>query len=535
MYPLQSVKSLAIGAFVQNGKLYVDKAQLLRDFKNSAYVGLAYTKQGLAKVESTLAFQAPKDYYKFVFERAVLRDRIPFSTIDSNKDFNEYFLLNAGKVLIKENEAEDVFLARQKGIVYEEFLRDRALDNILNGWKLFRSQDTYAEQFFRLYDQFPTLKEKFAIMNSLVMGENRQFKNLKLSNTMLDAEKINILHENLIHLSRGYDDQNRPILDNPQDNKRVADFFTKFTDVAFLQSGLNAKSTFSLVRLVPQDKFLALMKRPVDAYVKHMNPTILDEYLKKFIINNSLESKSARNRYKDYSTDLTLAESIKKKQPVVQGSAEPLTPYSEGIVTYDPTITRAVRDATGKVVVKPKLINNEHAQILMRDNPNTIFVFNDAMIKGKGVANQRDWSFSGITLGNKMGLPTMNTVGIGTADQIEDGIGPDKTPFVKPEVKAAIDNAIQNIKTAIAEGSTIAFNTQGYGQPLIAADPDDAHRSTKNKIGRQTFIYLSQELYKNFGFINPNFLASPEGLQTVQADQDVTDEMVKEFMKHCFS
>lgn len=73
-----------------------------------------------------------------------------------------------------------------------------------------------------------------------------------------------------------------------------------------------------------------------------------------------------------------------------------------------------------------------------------------------------------------------------------------------------------------------------------------------NQYAPQTFVYLSEQLYKNFGFVNPNYLSNSvnnavvkESVARLQETQDITDKEINktiddysnhdvlEFMKNC--
>jgi hypothetical protein len=115
---------------------------------------------------------------------------------------------------------------------------------------------------------------------------------------------------------------------------------------------------------------------------------------------------------------------------------------------------------------------------------------------------------------------------------------------VRPEVRKAIDESIENIKKMRDEkGLQPVFSKVGYGQYMIGADDTTGKMFTDkagNKIGiagaPETFKYLSTKLLEEFGYINPNFVKEAEGVTEVVrvAKQPVTDEEYHDLMNKCF-
>jgi hypothetical protein len=115
---------------------------------------------------------------------------------------------------------------------------------------------------------------------------------------------------------------------------------------------------------------------------------------------------------------------------------------------------------------------------------------------------------------------------------------------VRPEVRKAIDESIDNIKKMRDEkGLQPVFSKAGYGQYMIGADDTTGKMFTDkagNKIGiavaPETFKYLSTKLLEEFGYINPNFVKEAEGVIEVVrvAKQPITDEEYHDLMNKCF-
>lgn len=502
---LKPVLSLTMGAFVKDGVMYVDVAKLKEQFSNGLYAA-PKAKDHLLTVNGTAivqkgAFTTDNQYYKFVFERENIRYINPFDTAVKTKDFDNFARVFGDSVPRLKDEEATTYNERRLGVLYEMWIRDKALDNTYNGWKLFESNDTYADQFMRIYDEFPELREKFSLMNNLVLSTTSKpnykgYTNLKLADSRLDADKINVLYENLNTLAN----DTKQKVSNFEDNKRISEFFNRFAIVALLQSGINIKSSFSMTRIIPQEKFLMIMKQPVKDYTKNINSSILNDYYNKFVIQNNISSKSKRIRYKNYISTVTLKNAGKEKQ--VQSQYSRLSQYNKESIQYDPVgLTQAL------------------AKKLQEENPNTLFVFNTATEKF-GSALSLDYTFYGSPFGNQFGLPTRKQFTGGPANENIYDVVIDGVPTLDPKFKEKVDVAIQGLKEA-SQHYVLAFNKEGYGQNL---------RTQKS---RQNFLYLSEQLFNNFNFVNPGYTATSEGRRVIQSTQAITDEMVRDFMKHC--
>ena len=508
--PVEAVKSLSNGAFVYNDKMYIDKARLKEDFETQAYSKAGKdeisTERGLATVPA-MAFTTADEYYNFVLERENLRSLNPFDSTIKTREFENYAKVFTDNVKQLKDEDKASYDNRKMGVLYEMWLRDKALDNTFNGWKLFGSKDTYADQFFRIYDEFPELRDNYSLMKSLTLSSTAKkgqpgYTNLKLTDTLLDGDKLNVFHENLLALANPTVEK----VPNAEDNQRISDFFDRFSTIAFLQSGLSTKSAFSMVRLVPQDKFLRLMKAPVNDYTKDINDTILQDYYTRFVNENGMANRSKRIRYKNYISNMTLAGSMKAKPSLVKPEdVVRITPYSETLNQFN-----------------AENIKQTGAKKLMEENPDSYFVYNGAT-ESQSNATTGDFVFNEVPLGNKFAFPTRRQFQAHLPALYKDIDG-----AIDPTFKEKIDHAVAALKEVKDSGRPLVFNKDGYGQYLLQKDKAGKFP------GIQSFLYLSKELFDNFGFVNPGYLRSATGKRVVQSAQPVTDDMVRDFMKHCF-
>lgn len=293
---VQEVKKLKFGAFVKEGKLFVDKNQIKNDFVNQAYSKEGYGLGELA-ITSDAAFTNLAEYTHFVYERETLRAGNPFAVAKEDGLYKDLYERNERDVTLeKEGESNEDYLKRLDRITYEQWLRNKALDNTFNFYKMFFGKDSYANQFVDIVKRYPQLKDQFTVVRNLIIKTNKKTfqRNLQFSASKLDKATLELYNENLLDLANS----SKLDLGSDAENRRVAEFFTRFPLYAFFQSGLNTKSQFSLVRAVPQDGFIRIMEEPVKEWTKTINEERLMEFKNLFVVQNI--DKSRRIRGKDY-------------------------------------------------------------------------------------------------------------------------------------------------------------------------------------------------------------------------------------------
>lgn len=520
------VASLQFGAFVKDSVLYVDKDQLKKDFSRKSYSTEDYTKKGLAMVPAN-AFPYDRDYYKFVFERESLRALYPIDKLTQSEDYQDKYEHNLSNNKNRlENETEQAFAKRMRGVTYEEILRDMALDNTFNSWKIFNSNNSYADQFLRIREKYPELAADYNIVKSLSLSLSKTgFKNLKLNDTLLDADKINVLHENLLALSN----PSVKKVNDPIENERISLFFSRFSTYAFLQSGLNVKSSFSLVRLVPQDNFVRIMEQPVKDYIKNLNDLTLEKYYNRFLLVNDISNSKNRIRFKDYAINNS---NVNKESKLGLVNEEDVD--GDILVTSKNDIFS--EDYVGNLLYDGKDLKISTAKELAENNKDITFVYNDATVSRSNAAKY-DFTLADASssFGNVFGIPTRKAFA-GTDTSFSDVLSEAGVHMIDPKNKVIIDNAIQALVKLKNEGAKLAFSKAGYGQYMLGADDSNgANPSIARAKAPKTFLYLSEQLFRNFGYKNPNYIDTATGRKVIQSTQEVSDEMVKDMLNHCFN
>jgi len=577
--PIETVTSLEHGALVVDGVLYFDRNRLKKDYALKGYTGGQYIRQGLSTV-SSMAFDTPGQYYNFVFERAYLRSTLPYSEIKDSTEYRQKRNVVAVELKPREKETKAKFADRISKVAYENYLRDKALDNTFNHWKIFQSDDNFAQQFLQLRQTYDALGKKYSIINQLSSNSKQglDMQNLKLDVTSMNTDEMNVYHENLMKLSN----PNEKKVPDPVDNKRISDFFKRFSIVALLQSGLDTKSQFSMVRIVPQKAYLDIMAKPVKKFVTHLDwavkknitPQILLEFIEQFHKVNNVSERAVRIRGKNYMKDqnveLTLDDSIEllKKHKVgmpwlrinaaqakelTENTKKPWKGASDFIykgIQYFVSLSEDVSETTISEIAPDPTTNKESGQqdidgtrihggndlayTYVEKYPKKTFIYNKAF---NGMGGIRDHQFQETQAKNTIGITTLKNysgLDMNIKDDRKDGVA-----VVNPQAKEAIDNAIEEIHKHLRTGQSLVFMKEGYGQAMIGADPQKASMPNAAKAtATKTFIYLSDQLYQNFGYVNPNMLNHADGRTIVQKGRDgnsqpATDEMVQNLMNVC--
>ncbi len=345
--PVADVQGLKFGAFVKEGKLYVDKARIKSDFETKAFSTDEYSEKGLGKLNAN-TFTNLQEYAHFVYEREVLRTM--YKPADAATDVEYIDLLDRNtknSKLHKEGETDETFADRVKRGTFAQWLSNKALDNTLNLWKMFKSHSSYADQFMSIKLKYPQLQRAFSVVfdlrsdNSKVNG----LRNLKIADNRFKGKDglstLELYNENLLDLANS---SKLTMIDSQQERDRIAAFFTKFPLYAFMQSGLNTKSKFSLVRMVPQDTFTSMMVQPMNDWEHKMSPAILQDVFNKFYVQNINRAQAIRS--KDYLSSATLDKPTTEKPTMEQ-----LEMFKELEVASNAGGEKVVKNENGLVII----------------------------------------------------------------------------------------------------------------------------------------------------------------------------------------
>lgn len=342
----------------------------------------SYDALGLAKVPFTAFMYGVKsrrsEYQRFVVEREYLRATSPFEEMSKTQYFD--FRVQQNKDLLFRTDEEDMeaFGKRVVKTTYEEMLRDQALDNILNYWKMFMSDRTIADKFFEIQAMHPNMKTDFNIVNDLILSEGgkwikdkegqrvkgKSFKNLMFRDNRVDSDIMNIYYANMLDLSDSTkasisifeDTEEQDIIEN----QRISEFFSMLPFAGFLQSGLNVTDSLSIMKAMPTDRIVDIIQEATPAVMKELNSSnadiILHQFQMQFNAHNKQDNISVRRRLKNYVSGETVE---KRTDQLLDVDVEadfkmPMNFEINGKSALDQVISGDVTGRTGKYETIPE-------------------------------------------------------------------------------------------------------------------------------------------------------------------------------------
>jgi hypothetical protein len=542
------VKKLKFGAFAEDGKLYVDIDQLNTDFQKGTYASESYqTVRELAMVRADYFSNsnpqvAKNDYFRFVYERELLRSTISYEEYSKTVDFGyRYDRLVTQKDSIKNMPVER--------LAYEEFLRDTALFNTMNINFMFRDPYGFAYQAANIAGMHPELAVKYPLLKSLFPVERAGVVNLKLSELFLDVDKMNIYNENLEELA---DPHNKKV-DNELDNAIISKMFTIFPMFAFFQAGQDGRGQFSLARIVNTSKYAKIMDAATNwATNQVLNSEYADTFMKEYqMLFDALYANPIKSDTEDAGIDAITDEFSTNTKPRLKAYynnyyASPV----KGFITsseYDPGVKTFTRPNTKEQFQKDVLSNLKEGTILVFNTSTTAYSVTNQAVAGNRYNNTylRDLVQNQKIPSDKR-VPISSVVGIATKPDsfmtVPDTFLTDKT--YKSNIET-IEKGIQNMIKLRDEGKILVFDDNGYGNSLLGYGFSEKFIKEDKVLATapapETFVYLSKRLFEEFGYINPGYsrvarvTGSGKALaEQIVANQPVTDETVREKFKECF-
>lgn len=530
--------------------LYMDTETLDLQFENALYTGTKvanspmlqqaankfnYETLGLATVPMaafTYGYSSRKsEFYRFVMEREILRAQNPFNEMSKTHYFQYRAKGNMAKLQRLGGETVDAHEKRVLRTTYEEILRDTALDNILNYWKLFMSDNTAADQLFEMKSMHPTLNNDFNIINDLIISEGsksdrrsadkakgKSFTNLSLRDNRAPKDALDIYYQNMLYLSD--DGTNKiPIYEDTAEidyieNDRITEFFKRLPFVAFLQSGLNATDALSMVRVMPTDRIAEIIqskydetKSALDSYNAGLAEYIemgerrdfrgiLDRFYAQFNSHNSPSNISIRRRLKNYVSDENADFGLTQMEEDAEGD---LTDNPNKILTVPATSKASLQE-------------------LIKNNPNVTFVLEAAQDP-----NATGYWVDGIGKVDKLD----NVVPIITRKSVAKGTKGLWTRATKEENMKFVQESLDRLQEVV-EGSDnkVAFVRQGYGTYMI----DRVKEGSAEMRDKDTYEFLTTELYNRFGYKNPFSKVVDDVQEMMETNQeleyqiDISDE-----------
>lgn len=550
---IEKTKLFREGAFVDNGKLYVDFKQLDKEFETDKLGTPAYSKsayfrlKGKAPVQQTYFINSDYNvektkYYKFVFEREFLRSQIPFEAYAETADFG-YRLDDV--ISRREKKVTPELINEEKRLAYEEFLRDHALFNTLNINFMFMDTKGYANQLMSLVKQHPELL-KYSVLNSLHATKKGQVTNIKLSELTLEPRQKTIYHEELTNLA----DPTVLKVDNELDNQIISKLFSMLAFFNFIQSGQSSKAGGYNLSPIVDSRALSLMLNEATTWHKEFLNTEEGIYFEETymdLFKNLYRNPTADQSNPDDENDEPKVREIIKRYQNRTKVEKPVGKFisqSEDnplIFTFDMSHSSVTTPEAFEKKMK-YLLSEPSAQPTVSEDKDVVFVYDDSILSysQKNNMGRVGDKFSTTYLKDlvaKKVISKANTLGIMTKSISSPVMSED---FITDDTYAEnverIEAGIQELIKKRDAGTKIVFNKDGYGNDLIKLSPDNKYYAP------ETFVYLSKRLFEEFGFINPSYLkvakmgveSAKELAKEMVKNEPVTDEQVMEKQKECF-
>lgn len=530
--PIKYVDKLEFGAFVKKDesgqpKIFVDPLQLKSDWISKAFTAgsssaNSYKERELATLP-TKAFMwrgvdSEKEYYKFVVEREYLRYLIPFSDFQRTMEYKENYRRNQSILQQSKTtqESQEAFAARVARATYEQMLRNKALENTFNPWKMFQSDTSVPLQFLQIVQQYPQLEKEYSFISQLavVSDPKLDMSNLTLKDRDLSADKVNRYYENLRKLS----DPSVEKVPDREENMRISMFFAKLPMFAFMQSGLS-KNANSFTAVVSYEPFVKMMEKPVKDFVNNVlngpdAEVVLQRFMDQFIEQNGRRNRKMRSKFKNYLLDKTpramrsdYDPEAESTRPDVTRDLRPLN--KEGTYGYTDMKIGALDKKTNTYNMTPKKTADYSA--MLKGNPHVVFVFSDNVYSRENPNLKTGGSVDMRSMGNSMGILTALKRGEPMKNL---------TPEQITQMKNKIEADIMELVSLRDDGKDIAFSEAGYGSPDTMPD--------------ELFLYLSERLYEEFGFINPGSSSLPSVKEIIGREQGISQQEIDDFMRQCF-
>ena len=291
-------------AGVKDGILYVDKKTLRQSFKSRNYSTQKSWDYDVAPVNPKV-FSVYNDdvaealYTKFVYERETLRTlpKNSFDKIKDSADFKEYY-----------NEIVKREIADPEKKAYEYVIRDRALANLNLHVPMFYGEKAYGKQVMDLESLHPEMYAKYYVLQRLQADtftvDNQSFTNLKFAGKPTPIE-LNRMHQDILDLANPSVQK----VADPDENQRISELFQKFTHFALLQSGIDQRSTLSLIKAAPLENYIALLEEPRKKFLDLMNSDNVEKYntlmtyMKMFKKQYGKSNSKFKNKLKNYASE----------------------------------------------------------------------------------------------------------------------------------------------------------------------------------------------------------------------------------------
>lgn len=460
---IEYVQNLKQGVAIKDDVIYVNSNKLNSDFldaKKDPKIGRYIT-----------SFD---DYFEFALQKELLKSSTTAEDLYDDKYFTDLY-----DEYVAEEETEKKKESLKK--VYDFYLNQKTLDNIYNKQKLFKSTNTYAVRLSEILDKHPDLINQYEILSNLVIDKGNYVTNLKYNEKIDDGETFENYYLNVSELM----DPNIKKVENEEDNKMITEFFKDFPFFAFFQTGQDINSPLSLVRGVPNEKILEVLKSAHKDVIDMFNDKTIDGRMKSAAYLDSF-TKSLINKYEDQNQK---AWRFKNWTEKTSNLKESLTDINN-IYVNNPSIQ----------LINTSRKNGAYIDSLIEQIENT----NELIVLP--VQNENFY------LNNKSyKIKSKNYVDGNMGIILNDIQNDENFEFNKENIDTDIDYYV----TEMNNGNKLLFLSSGYGENLYKKAP-------------KTYQYLSEQLYEKFGYINPKSIENSVITDNINNNQDITNKMLED-------
>ena len=213
-------------------------------------------------------------------ERERLRYLITTEEAETDPVYKKIYEANKKSIAKEESETAAEFNTRMADKSYEEYIRDKALDNTLNFYKLFyHKTESMGQRLLDVIKDYPHLEVEYPVLKQFatrVGGRGVQglegLTNILLRNQRdMDTAQSNSYNRALKNLA------NPDVIKvkDEAENRRISSLFRALPIFAFLQTGMS-RGEFSFTSVVPFEDYTKIMQEPMRAMKEWFKPKEYD-------------------------------------------------------------------------------------------------------------------------------------------------------------------------------------------------------------------------------------------------------------------
>lgn len=318
---IEKQPSLKFGAYYDQatGKLFVDNYAIDEDYKTKAFTKEGYGLGLTANLPIDIfagypELKARKMYRQFVYEREMLRASLPYKTIEYNGEFEIFRdarIRDLNSIRKADEEKADYDLPK----LYEEFIRNKALDNTLNVNALLKTDRrlgiySIADRFKSIVSDNPQLMVMFPVLSTLRIERTGGYSFIKQAVKVKDQDILTSYTGQMMRLM----DPAEVIAEREYQKQAIAAFFSKLPIVSFMQSGNDPNSRISMGSIFDQTKtgIPEMLTPALNKFVSELESgnavNILDKYASIFDRKQASEDEEGKYipgvLYVNYSADI---------------------------------------------------------------------------------------------------------------------------------------------------------------------------------------------------------------------------------------